>query len=471
MMKDQTKTPLYNALQTMAGRNPISFHVPGHKNGMIFPEQARSFFGQVLPLDMTELTGLDDLHAPTDVIRDAQELAAAFFGADDSFFLVGGSTAGNLAMIMAVCSPGDKIIVQRNSHKSIMHGLELSGARPVFTAPEFDDTKGRYTAPSMYSIKEALRMHSDAKAVVLTYPDYFGGTFPLKEMIDHAHAYNVPVLVDEAHGVHFSLDKHFPDSALKQGADVVVQSAHKMAPAMTMGSYLHVCSSLIATERISHYLQMLQSSSPSYPIMASLDLARHYLAGLTIQDIALITESAACLKDILTGEWWNVLESEDPLKITLQPKHGITGEKLANALEREGIYPELSTHNQVLIVHGLAPFTEMAYLKNAVERVDAQLKFSANHDIMKMENIFIEKLIELDLDYQAMWQRQTKEVPLQHSVGCVAAEAIIPYPPGIPIIMKGERITERHLRLVKRLLQQGVTFQHRDITGSITVFR
>src|SRR5699024_2983871 len=157
-------------------------------------------------------------------------------------------------MILAVCRSGEKVIVQQNSHKSIMNALELCKAQPVFLAPEYDQEVSRYTHPSITTLHQTLKAHPDAKAVVLTYPDYFGGTYPLKEMIDLSHSYHIPVLIDEAHGVHFSLGTPLPPSALELGADAVVQSAHKMAPAMTMASYLHINSELVSKQKVSHYL-------------------------------------------------------------------------------------------------------------------------------------------------------------------------------------------------------------------------
>lgn len=296
---DQYQTPIYQTLKRLDETNPISFHVPGHKNGAVFPEQARAYYDSILKLDMTEIPGLDDLHAPTEAIAEAEELAAGFFQADHTFFLVGGSTAGNLAMILATCGVGDKVIVQRNCHKSIMNGLELSGAKPIFIAPEYDATVDRYTNPSMETVHQALETHPDVKAVILTYPDYFGKTYAIKEMIDTAHEYEIPVLVDEAHGVHFALGEPFPSSALALGADVVVQSAHKMAPAMTMASLLHINSTFVSKERIAHYLQIIQSSSPSYPLMASLDIARSFLATMKKDEIEKVLQSAAKVKEIL----------------------------------------------------------------------------------------------------------------------------------------------------------------------------
>ncbi|ALX49462.1 aminotransferase class I/II-fold pyridoxal phosphate-dependent enzyme [Lentibacillus amyloliquefaciens] len=472
MGRNQENTPLYDALDQFTASRPMSFHVPGHKNGSIFPYQSKGQFESLLPLDLTELSGLDDLHAPRGVIDEAQKLAAEFFRADASHFLVGGSTAGNLAMILSVCSPGDKMIVQRNSHKSIFNGLELAGAKPVFVAPEFNTASDRYIAPGTESMKLALYEHPEAKAVVLSYPDYFGKTFALREIIELIHEYDIPVLVDEAHGIHFSLDKAFPDSALVLGADAVVQSAHKMAPAMTMGAFLHTQSERISSRRVEHYLQIIQSSSPSYPIMASLDLARSFLAKLTLDDLRVILESADEVRDILdSSEFWNVSPGDDPLKITLHSKPGIPGEAIAELFEQEGVYPELATHNQLLLIHGLGPFKEMNRLKKAVSRVAAQLKNIPNHDIINTNNIFKERITELDLDYFSLKQHQPIQVPLRKAEGYIAAEAIIPYPPGIPFVLKGERITSSHIKIIEQFMQQGVTIQHRNIENGISVLR
>ncbi|NAP00553.1 aminotransferase class I/II-fold pyridoxal phosphate-dependent enzyme, partial [Halomonas sp. MG34] len=319
---DQQLTPLFQALKQFTKSSPVSFHVPGHKNGTIFPDKASDSYNEILKLDMTELTGLDDLHAPEGPIAEAERLAADYFQAEHTYFLVGGSTVGNLAMIMAACSRGDKVIVQRNSHKSIMNGLELRGANPIFISPAYEERVGRFTNPEQDTLQEALKRHPDAKAVVLTYPDYFGGTYPLKEMIELAHDYQIPVLVDEAHGVHFSLGNPFPASAISLGADVVVQSAHKMAPAMTMASFLHHNSSLVSRGRLSHYLQLLQSSSPSYPLMATLDIARAFLATMPRKNMDAVMKSVQEVKRLFgDSENWSIVPAKDPLKITLHVKH------------------------------------------------------------------------------------------------------------------------------------------------------
>ncbi|MUK88097.1 aminotransferase class I/II-fold pyridoxal phosphate-dependent enzyme [Ornithinibacillus sp. L9] len=471
MKNNDYHAPLFHHLSQFINLHPISFHVPGHKNGTIFPDHAKEYFQSVLQLDLTELNGLDDLHAPKGVIAEAEQLASEYFQADHTFFLVGGSTVGNLAMILAVCSPGDKIIVQRNSHKSIMNGLELSGANPIFINPEYDSEVERYHAPSYQTVSQAIHMHPDAKALVLTYPDYFGQTYAIQELIELAHSHGIPVFVDEAHGVHFSLGEPFPPSALVLGADVVVQSAHKMAPAMTMSSYLHMKSNMLSKEAIAHYLQMLQSSSPSYPLMASLDLSRSFLATLSSKSRADIFQSVEQLRNVLQlGTHWKVLLGDDPLKITLHVNKGISGFEVAQCLENEGIYPELATTNQVLLIHGLGVFDQLEKVEKVIKTINEQLKYEPNHATIDISRLFREPIQELALSHQMMRQMDPIQIPLTKAKGFIAAEAIIPYPPGIPLVAKGERITEAHIEIINQLIEQGATIQHRHIEEGIQVF-
>lgn len=278
--------PLVQRLVEFKQEKPVSFHVPGHKYGELsgLPQSLRS----ALSFDFTELSGLDDLHQPEDVIAKAQDKLMKLYNTDASFFLVNGSTVGNLAMIYATCRAGDTVIVQRNAHKSVFNALELVDARPVLIAPNWDEETASASTVSAGQVRQALEQYPNAKAVILTYPTYYGTTGEdLKEIIAMCHKQDVPVLVDEAHGAHFVIGNPFPTSALALGADVVVHSAHKTLPAMTMASFLHVKSTFVSKERISKYLQMLQSSSPSYLLMASLDDARAYAESFTREDVKL----------------------------------------------------------------------------------------------------------------------------------------------------------------------------------------
>jgi arginine/lysine/ornithine decarboxylase len=327
---DQKWTPLYDALMRHKEQKPVSFHVPGHKNGQIFNEKARLVFESILTIDMTEISGLDDLHSPDGPILEAEQLLAELYQVKSSYFLVNGSTVGNLAMILATCEKSDVVLVQRNCHKSVLHGLMLAEVEPVFIAPEIDEEWGLAGGVRLKDLQEALQAYPQTKAIILTHPTYHGQSNELTEIVSIAHKKNIPVLVDEAHGAHFILGSPFPESAIKAGADVVVHSAHKTLPAMTMGSYLHVNSELINENRVAFYLQMLQSSSPSYPIMASLDLARAYLASFSAENKEILLKKISSFRDELKQiKDIDVMEGTndrlDPLKITIRSKMGLSG--------------------------------------------------------------------------------------------------------------------------------------------------
>ncbi|WP_186575685.1 aminotransferase class I/II-fold pyridoxal phosphate-dependent enzyme [Aquibacillus kalidii] len=474
---NNSKTPLFDKLQAFKEKGPLSLHVPGHKSGTVFAKRALNLYQSILSIDLTELSGLDDLHAPTEVISEAQTLAAKWFGAQHTYFLVGGSTVGNLAMILATCNQGDKVIVQRNCHKSILNGLELCGAHPIFVTPQFEADVDRYGGPTVQSIQDAIQLEPNVKALILTYPDYFGRTYQLDEIIKKAHQYNIPVLIDEAHGVHFSLDSSiFPNSAVELGADIVVQSAHKMAPAMTMGAYLHLGTSLVSKEKVAHYLQILQSSSPSYPIMASLDLARYYLEQISITELSKVQESVGTFRKHLAGSSnWDVLPYQvgidDPLKITIKIKNGLSGQEIARLFEKENIYPELSTHNQILFIHGLKALDNHRQLQQSIESIKEQLKTEPKHATIEDISTYLFKSIQtLEFSYQEMKNKKTEFTSWENIENRIASEAVIPYPPGIPIIARGEIVTTQHIKMIKYLYKQGIRFQNDNIKNGLKVF-
>ncbi len=475
---NQNDMPLLERLIQFSEKKPVSLHVPGHKNGTILPAKTKEKYQEMLSIDLTELPGLDDLHAPEGIIAEAQKLASQWFQSKETFFLIGGSTAGNLAMILATCQANDKIIVQRNCHKSIWNAVELSGATPILLTPAFDKDVGRYTVPSQSQLKQAINEYPEAKAIILTYPDYFGRTYELRSIIETAHKKQIAVLIDEAHGVHFSIDHaYFPESSLALGADAVVQSAHKMAPAMTMTAYLHINSSLIDKKRIATYLSMLQSSSPSYPLLASLDSARQYLATRTKKDIDELLESVMHMRDILSNhDLWELVPFhftvDDPLKIALQVKDGVNVNEVARLFEEYRIYPELITENQILLIHGLAPFNQWKTLENAVEKTISQLKVSQKHATIERDNPpFLKQVAHLAFSYQEMERTDTVFIEWENAKGKVAAEQVVPYPPGIPILVKGEVIETEHVDYIKHLISKNINFQQDNIQVGLYVFK
>ncbi|WP_028781755.1 aminotransferase class I/II-fold pyridoxal phosphate-dependent enzyme [Thalassobacillus devorans] len=475
MALDQTETPLYDRLYFQKNKSYDSFHVPGHKNGRIFSEKGYEDFRSILSMDFTEITGMDDLHDPHGVIQQAQILASDYFNSDFSYFLVNGSTGGNLAMILAVCKTGDQVLVQRNCHKSILHGLELAGAQPVFLTPAYEENTKRYSKMEVDLVEKALARFPNAKGLILTYPDYFGRTYEIEKIIRTAHAHDVPVLVDEAHGVHFHLGSPFPTPSLTAGADVVVQSAHKMAPAMTMASFIHGRKGRINLEKLRYFLQVVQSSSPSYPLMASLDLARHFLANTTKENVEKALDHTENIRRVLVeGDGWTLLPAshkDDPLKIVLHADKGWTGFQLAGLLEQEDIYPELADNNQVLLITGLGEYADLSNLNKCIANINEQLKTTSKHATIKDRVSFPTSTQELLYSYEEMKTKQTTFSEWSKAVGKVAAQPVVPYPPGIPLLVKGEKITIQHVELIRLLLEQGARFHNEQIETGVFTFQ
>jgi len=463
----QEKTPLYSKLLQFQSENNISFHVPGHKNGELISYNDEEWRRQLWKFDVTELNDLDDLHAPMGVIGDAEKLLTDLYGVKKSYFLVNGSTVGNLAMILASLKEGDKVFVQRNSHKSVMNGIELAKAKPIFLSPDYEEEWKVETVLSERTVKQAIAQFPEVKTLILTSPNYYGMIGNLEEIIQLAHANGICVLVDEAHGAHFIGNDKFPPSAVQLGADLVVQSAHKTLPALTMGAYLHYNTDFIEEHEVKYYLEILQSSSPSYLIMASLDRARHYLATYSEEDWDYLQNTISLFRSELAKvSQLKVLGYPyigDPLKITIQSTVDKTGFILQKQLEKEGIYTELADSNNVLFVFPLLkkeiafPLNEIITkvrkaLSENLSEIPYERKVSAS--IKKGQDI-----VELKVGETEQALRNKREISLNDAHHAICAETIIPYPPGIPILMPGEEITMYHINQIKNLLKDGARFQ------------
>lgn len=454
-------SPLVQKLVEFKETNPVSFHVPGHKNGTLsgLPAELRS----ALSYDFTELNGLDDLHQPDGVIAEAERKLTMLYHADKSFFLINGSTVGNLAMIYATCREGETVIVQRNAHKSIFNAIELTGARPVFVTPEWDHQMKIAGSVTAIQIQEALGIYPETKAVILTYPTYYGTTGDqLESIISICHEQNIPVLVDEAHGAHFVIGKPFPKSALAMGADIVVHSAHKTLPAMTMASFLHVKSKFISIEKVAHYLQMLQSSSPSYLLMASLDDARAYAESFTAEDMDVFFRNRNKMIERLNEiPKLLLIEPADFLKLILRVS-GYSGFTLQKALEGQGIYAELADPYQVLFVLPLVKEEQ----HNLIEEIAVKIEYAVKclENVQSKINDFDSPIVINTISVPCYTSRDLERfkvdwIPYEIAIGMVAAGSIIPYPPGIPLLLAGERVTEEHIRVLGELVGMEANFQ------------
>ena len=458
-MKQQR--PIVEALQRFVRNEPHSLHVPGHKNGMFstLPNEIKA----ALLYDVTELTGLDDFHQPEDAIAKAEQILAEFYKAEKSFCLVNGSTVGNLTMIYATCQPGDRLLVQRNAHKSIFNALELVGVNPVYLAPEWHEESRSAGSVSTETIIEAIQRYPNAKGLVLTYPTYYGtATKQLAEQIELCHKAQIPVLVDEAHGAHFIASHHFPSSALGLGAVVVMQSAHKTLPAMTMASFLHVNSTIVDAEKVNHYLRMLQSSSPSYLLLASLDDARAYIADYTEMDFAVFRDKRAHFIESLSAiEGLEVIEVDDALKLLLRAP-GYTGFQLRDAFEQHHVYSELADREQVLVVLPLMkqgqiyPFAD---IRLRIKEAFVTLAKIPPHQLLPAKGLKLQAITKPEYTYPMLSQAQLEWIPYMRAIGRISAKMVIPYPPGIPLFVRGEKITVAKLSQLEEMLEIGASFQ------------
>ncbi len=486
------RAPLYEKLVETERRQYARFHVPGHKAAL--PGSDGRFTGfetykSIMAIDMTEIAGLDDLHQPDGVIQQAQELAASCFGAEETFFLVNGSTSGNLAMIMSVCDQGDLVLMQRNVHKSAIHACMLAGCKVAFITPELDSQSGIFTGVSAEYVREALQQYPEAKAVFITNPNYYGMGGDIASLANAVHAHGVPLLVDEAHGAHYGFHPGVPASAMAEGADAAVQSTHKMLTSLTMGAMLHIQGELIDRSIIRQRLAMLQSSSPSYPIMASLDLSRRLmhtdgkaLIDAALQRVVNFGQQLAELSDsyeLLQPAPTDTYTTLDPFKIAIRSARGtLSGYQLQQLLEEYGCVAEMADPRYVLLA--LSLHTSEKDLARAIEAL-RQIAVSSLPST-KQQTIDSYIIEETNWNQAAMSSRvslpaiiqlpavrgngqATEVVKLSDAIDRVAAEMVIPYPPGIPILYPGESVTAATAACLTELARLGARFQGcRDIT-------
>ncbi|QQK78512.1 hypothetical protein HUG20_00270 [Salicibibacter cibi] len=442
--------PLFERLYAHAQCAPISMHVPGHKNGNLMPAPYAAFFEQLMRFDQTELPGLDDLHASSGAILEAEQLAASQYGCARTLFLVGGSTVGNLAMILSFYQKGEKVLVQRDVHHSVIHGLELAGVEAVFIAPDVDAESGLTTGVSEATVAYGFACYPEANGLVLSSPSYYGYVGELEGAIDVAKRYDADVLVDEAHGAHLHIDPHFPASALKAGADAVVQSAHKTLPALTMGAFLHLRSAADEA-RCRYWLQRLQTSSPSYPILASLDVARAYNESLIGENIAgKLHAFHQKLEELCPGIR---VKNNDPLKLILRVPDGWNGWEWEKHLHTERIYAELSDRNHVLLV---LPLDHPENWERAL--LPKLVSFYKGKKISRAYALAYPPYPKVAVHSFADWrgeQESSESIPTQEAEGRIIAEDVVPYPPGIPLWMAGEMIDRPRLQFLQHWLSSG----------------
>ncbi|MDQ0059509.1 aminotransferase class I/II-fold pyridoxal phosphate-dependent enzyme [Paenibacillus harenae] len=454
---DHNKTPLFDALRRHAAADPVQFHIPGHKKGLGSDSEFREFIGDnALSIDLINIAPLDDLHQPTGVIEEAQKLASDAFGSDYTYFSVQGTSGAIMTMILTVCAPGDKIIVPRNVHKSIMSAIIFAGARPVFISPARDSNLGIDHGITTRSVRKALERHPDAKAVLVINPTYFGICTNLKEIVELVHSYDIPVLVDEAHGVLIHFHEKLPMSAMQAGADMAATSVHKLGGSMTQSSVLNVRKGRVNPQRVQTIISMLTTTSTSYILLASLDTSRRHLAlnghALAEQAITLAQHARAEVNKIpgLHSFGEEILGDEatydyDPTKVCIHVRHlGITGYETENWLrDNYNVEIELSDmYNILCLVTPGDTFDSVAKLIEALRGLSD--KFHEGAEARELV-VKIPEIPQLSLTPRDAFYAETEVIPFKESAGRIIAEFIYVYPPGIPILLPGEVISQKNI--------------------------
>ncbi|MGV3043282.1 lysine decarboxylase [Staphylococcus rostri] len=421
---------LWRQLRDWSAKQPISMHVPGHKNGTI----GDMTFVQP-QFDVTEITGFDDLHQPEAVLKESMD-CVAHHPDYDAFYLVNGTTSGILAVIHAFQSlPGD-VVLARNVHKSVLHALDL-GAQPAEILPTMTDAQTfQYVSPDVASLSQL-----SPKLGVVTYPNYYGQTFNIEYTVEQFHAQGCPILVDEAHGAHFDL-AGFPASALNVGADYVVQSFHKTLPSLTMSSVLFIHKDAPQRDDVIRLLQTFQSSSPSYLLMASLEAASDFYH---TYDSTLFFERRTLLLDTLQTYGLHVKEMDDPLKVLVYHPN-MTGYALQEVMERAGIYVELADTHHVLWVLPLWHAGDSYPFDQLLTRLKG-LDLTTQHDDKPAEP---QALYTGAGRYEPTQVENSYWIPFDVAHGKVLAQHLVLYPPGIPTMLKGEKVTPSMIKLMSK---------------------
>lgn len=448
------KAPIVEALKTAYENPTYQFHIPGHTKGKAIFKDFRKLIGEkALNIDTTdEFDNLGTLHPATGPIKEAQELAAEAFGAKKTFFLLNGSTAGNLALAMALTKKGDKVIVNRNCHRSVLTGMIISGAEPIWICPNRIEDWSIWGNTDAAQIEELINKNPDVSMVWITNPTYEGVVSDIKAISAVCKKHNIPLIVDEAHGCLWNFNKHLPETALKLGADAVVHSLHKTGGSMSQSSMLHIAKgSCLNVEAVEKALKLLHTTSPSLMLLASLDAARANLQSKNGQILLeRAVKNAKYLRTRLDSiQGLHQLKADfgyktDVTKVFIRID-GLSGKRLESILEIDfGIEVESASDIGVLILCNIGnKHSDFKYLADCLEKI-AATNYQDIYYLEKRKHMpMLEPQIKMSLREAFYAEKET--IPKSEAIGRISAEVVAECPPGISILLPGELITEEHL--------------------------
>lgn len=461
------RAPLIEAMEAYHALRMVPFHTPGHKHGVtVHPSMRTMLTEKGLQMDVSLMSALDDLNDPEGCLWEAEKLAAELYGAEDAFFAVNGTTGAIHAMILAAVKPSEKIIVPRSAHRSVIGGIILADAVPVWVRPEVDDALGIASGVSAESYLQAMADHPDAKAVFLTNPTYYGACCDIERIVHLAHAHDMAVLVDEAHGPHLVFSDELPTSAMEAGADMAAQSTHKLLGAMTQGSLLLRQGERITRERTLQMLQLTQSTSPNYILMASIDAARAQMAAdgraLMARTLRLARRLRSAVNE--TDGLFSFGRERigtcgicdlDETKVTVTVSGlGATGAEAEAVLRRKGIEAELCDYHNVLFLITIGDTDE------SIDRLITALAEMA--DELRGQKVLTDiaddevRLPEVVTTPRGALYAEREKAVFDEAEGRISAEVVTFYPPGIPVLCPGERITREAIDYCRRRQRAGL---------------
>lgn len=461
--KWQEKMPIYEALQKYKEMRIVPFDVPGHKQGKGNKELTQFLGEKCMSIDVNSMKPLDNLCHPVSVIKEAESLAADAFGAKHAFFMIGGTTSAVQTMVMTVCKRGDKIIMPRNVHRSAINALVVCGAIPVYVNPGVNKELGIPLGMSYGDVEAAILAHPDAKAVLVNNPTYYGICSPLEKITRLAHEHNMLVLVDEAHGTHFYFHENLPASAMSVGADMAAVSMHKTGGSLTQSSFLLI-NNEVSRGYVRQIINLTQTTSGSYLLMSSLDISRKNLAlhGKEIfdrvtdlasyarEEINKIGGYYAFGKELINGD---TIYDFDVTKLSIHTRDvGLAGIEVYDLLRDDyDIQIEFGDIGNVLAIISVGD------KDLAIERLISALS-EIKRRYMKdqsglLDHEYINPLVEMTP--QDAFYSPKRSVEMAESVGEIASEFVMCYPPGIPILAPGEKITQEILDYIAYAKEKG----------------
>ena len=463
MNDPQERAPIYEALEKFSRQHVVPFDVPGHKRGRGNPELARLLGEKCVSMDVNSMKPLDNLCHPVSVIRDAEKLAADAFGAESAFLMVGGTTSAVQSMVMSVVKAGEKIILPRNVHRSVMGALVLCGAVPVYVNPETDARLGIPLGMSLKQLERTIECTPDAKAILVNNPTYYGICSDLRSIVKLAHEHNMLVIADEAHGTHFYFGEGLPVSAMAAGADMAAVSMHKSGGSLTQSSLL-LAGSRINGDHVRQIINLTQTTSASYLLLSSLDISRRNLALRGKEAFARVIELADYAREEINdvGGWYaygkelvngDSIFDFDRTKLSVYTLDvGLAGIEVYDILRDEyDIQIEFGDLGNIL-----------AYLSIGDRKRDVERLVSAMSEIRRlyekdrtgmMENEYISPVVAVTPQYAFYSPKQS--LPLEETAGRICSEFVMCYPPGIPILAPGERVTSKILDYIRYAKEKG----------------